>query len=51
MTECYKALLEINKNNYTEAEKHLKKAYELAKKLNHPKALDLCKHIYRILEK
>ncbi len=51
MTECYKALLEIKKNNYNEAEKHLKMAYELAKKLNHPKALDLCKHISRILQK
>ncbi|WP_313341357.1 BTAD domain-containing putative transcriptional regulator [Sedimentibacter sp.] len=40
-TEYYKALLEIKKGNYAEAQIHSKKAYNLAKKLNNPKSLCL----------
>lgn len=43
--ECYKALLELNKGNYSEAKIHSKKAYELAKKLNNPKSLTLAKKL------
>lgn len=39
--EYYKALLEIKKGNYAEAQIHSQKAYGLAKKLNNPKSLSL----------
>lgn len=43
--ECYKALLEIHKNNFYLAKIHLDKAYDLAKKLNNPKSLRLAESI------
>jgi tetratricopeptide (TPR) repeat protein len=43
--ECYKALLEINKNNFHLAKKYLDNAYDLAKRLNNPKSLSLAECI------
>lgn len=48
--ECYKALLEIKKGNYSGAEAHSRKAYELARKLNNPKSLSLARHISTIVK-
>jgi len=51
LAECYKALLEVKKGNYNEAKTHSHKAYELARKLNNPKSLNLASHIITIMEK
>lgn len=48
--ECYKALMEIKKENYANAKIHCEKAYELAKKLNNPKSLSLAEEISKKLE-
>jgi len=48
--ECFKALIEIKKENYENAKIHSQKAYELAQKLNNPKSLILAENIKKILK-
>jgi len=47
--ECYAALIEINKGCLKNAKIHSQKAYELAKKLNNPKSLNLAEIIRKQL--
>lgn len=47
--ECYKALIEINKNNFHLAKIYLHNAYDLAKRLNNPKSLSLAECINKKL--
>lgn len=47
--ECYAALIEINKNNYSTAKSHYEMALILAKKLNNPKSIRLAEDVKKKL--